>query len=132
MDKNRIEATARVMKALSRLLAQRDVLQVRLADGTAPIVVALPDDAVGAVNARVTESGGCANVVIADRDGFSIWTWDVDGMEAMEAIDVHEDSTVGMLRAWLVQHPEQEASVNLLTRSLPASAAAAKELAYPF
>lgn len=124
---DRFAITARVMKSLSRLRAHHDVLKVRREDGTAPVVVALLDDCVGDVNARVTAVGGCANVILAERDGFMIWSWDVDGIESIETIDVHHDSTMGMLRIWLAQNPDAVASFNVL-----ASAAHAKELAYQF
>ncbi|MEW2459801.1 hypothetical protein [Microbacterium sp. K41] len=126
---DRSTITTRVMKSLSRLRAHGhgDILSVRRADGVAPIVVALADDCVGDVNARVTEVGGCANVIFAERDGFMVWSWDVDGLESIDTIDVHHDSTMGMLRIWLAQNPETVASFNVL-----ASAAHAEELAYQF
>lgn len=131
MDENltisRSATTARVMKSLSRLLAHDDILPVRRTDNTAPIVVALPDDAVGDVNEWVTEAGGCANVILAERDGFYIWAWDVDGIETIDTIDVHHHTTMIMLQLWLTQNPDAVASFNVL-----ASAARAEELAYQF
>lgn len=124
---DRFAITARVMKSLSRLRGKNDVLPIRQPDGTAPIIVALLDDCVGDVNARVTEVGGCANVILAERDGFMIWSWDVDGIESIDTIDVHHNSTMGMLRIWLAQNPDTVATFNVL-----ASAANAKELAYQF
>ncbi|MDR6867705.1 hypothetical protein J2Y69_002309 [Microbacterium resistens] len=116
------------MKSLSRLLVQHhDVLPYRRADGTAPIVVALPDDAVGDVNGWVQEVGGCANVILAERNGFSVSTWDVDALPTDDTIDLHHDSSMAMLRAWADLSPSGSASFNVLT-----SVAQAKEIAYQF
>lgn len=129
MDENtrRSAATTRVMKSISRLLiSQRDVLPYRRGDRTAPIVVTLPEDTVGSVSEWVADAGGCANVVLAERDGFYIWSWDGNALASIEAIDVHPDSSMHMLRIYAQRQPESSVSFNVR------AAAHAKELAYQF
>lgn len=126
-DIDRSAVSVRVMKSISRLLARRDIFPIRREDGTAPIVITLPDDTIGEVSQWVKETGGCANVILADRNGFSISVWDDDALPTDDAIDLYAHTNMAMLRAWTGIKPDGIASFNVI-----ASVAQAKELAYQF
>lgn len=125
---DRDQITRRVMKSLARVRAQGDVFSVRRDDGTAPVIVSLPEDRVGEIEDRVTSMGGAANVVLAFADSFVLWAWDSTVDVAIESVDVHEESTMGMLHVWLQQCEGQASNLNVVRSALSNQ----RELAYQF
>lgn len=104
------EATRRVMKALARLVA-REPLPVKLEDGTSPVVVAVPEEPVADMLARISRAGGRANVAIDYVDHFAIAACESKSLgEAIDSAtsdhaEVHQLSTVGMLMTWIATQP---------------------------
>lgn len=124
---DRFTITARVMKSLARLRAHSNVLPVRDASGSAPIVVALPDEQVGDVSDRVKAMGGLVNLIYATLDGFTILRWDDDAISSSETIEVHAHSTMAMLVLYVEQHPDVVTSLNITPADVPV-----QELEYQF
>lgn len=124
----RDEVVQRVMRSLARLRAHGEVLPVRDARGVSPIYVALPEDRVGDVDDMVRTIGGSVNLIYADVDAFSIWAWDDQTLEGVESIDVHEESTMGMLMLAVDSCNGPSANLNLVR----AKVVAPRELAYQF
>ncbi|MFE7067405.1 hypothetical protein [Microbacterium sp. NPDC057658] len=120
-------AIMRVMKTLARQRAQGDILPVRDSRGVAPIVVTLPEDLVGGVEAKVRAVGGAANVVLAMPDSFAIWTWNQGATASAASVDVHESSTMAMLLLWL-ERCEGSASINVVSSEL----SGVREMNYQF
>jgi hypothetical protein len=121
VQSDRDKAIIRVMKSLARLRAHGDVLPVRRSTGVAPIVVVLPSDRVGDVEEQVRDAGGVANVIIAETNGFVIWSWDCTVPASEDALQVHEHSTMEMFRLWCEAREDGIASYDLV-----------RELAYQF
>lgn len=103
----RNEATQRIMKALARLVAT-EPLPVRLDDGSTPVVVAVPEEPVQDMLARLHRAGGAANVVVDYVDSFYVASFFSSALPAAavgDPADVHNNSNVGMLIDWLLAQP---------------------------
>lgn len=101
VDDTREIAIRRVMKSLSRLRASGLEFPIMNERGAAPLHIALPTDAVGKVEERVTAMGGAANVIIAFPERFVLIAWDGEEIDGGEAVDIHEHSSIEMLSMWL-------------------------------
>ena len=122
----RDQTIMRVMKSLARLRAN-GVILLRNDRGVAPLVVTMPGDRVGAVEDQVREMGGVANVILAFKDNFMLWSWDTTHSGDTDAVNIHEDSSMDMLRLWLAQC-EGETTFSLVRASISRP----RELAYQF
>jgi hypothetical protein len=104
-ESQRLRLTREVMK-LVRHRSLRDALPALRSDGTAPFVVALPDDSLGDLYQRAATVGGRVHVIIVDelaggRARLRICSWvgtDPDGFEyrcgsmtAGELCEFHEE-----------------------------------------
>lgn len=119
MNEARIEATTRVMKALARLVAH-DPLPVRTSCGKSPIVVTLPEDTVSWMAARVERSGGCANVIVAYPEFFSVAAFNgtTSADAAGEVAEIHHLSNMDMLFTWLREQPDGKGSISVQSHSV--------------
>lgn len=99
-------ATLKVLRAMRN----RDFVEqfkVRDSDGTIPVLVALHDDLVSDVVARVEARGGRANVIAAAEDHYYVLGFsrehaidDLDGA-GDDVPEVHAKSRLGMLIAYM-------------------------------
>lgn len=99
MNDERADLMKRVGRAMALPPAQSG-LSVTRSDGTRPVVGALASDLVVDVLRRVHESGGAANVVVAEGPRIVVLAMREDGEQpsAQDAV-VHRNVTMAMLLA---------------------------------
>ena len=121
--------TKRVMKAIA-LTSLAVSLPVTAADGSSPIVVALPYELVSDVVSRVVSVGGQANVAIAFAESFHLVVIDNQGRTPGDnPMEINQDISMGMLLNKLQQHPRKR--VNFRFKNIDAGAPSGQqELAY--
>lgn len=99
------------MRTIARMAAVRP-LPVRLEDGSCPVVVALPSDRVGDVEARRERMGGHVNVFVAYPDRLLQLS-----MREMpdddDTADVSPSSSMDMLVTWLTSTTTGTGSIRL-------------------
>ena len=102
---SRDDATRRVMKTLA-LTNSPASFPHRLADGSTPIVVALPNEYVSDVMNRVSSMGGNANVAVAFRDHFQtvVLGTSLKGNES-EVVEINQDISMGMFLIRVTANP---------------------------
>lgn len=124
-------ATRRVMKTIARRVADQP-LPVRLADGTSPVVVALPEDQLVDIGDQVKRLGGHANVFVALGDGLALIDFIVENGETQpSAQPAHEATSMAMYVELLKLHVGTPCSVTV-ERGVSATAPSVRSLAYAF
>lgn len=123
-----VAAHRRVMKSLARLHAHEgnSVLPIRREDGTAPILIVVPEEAVGQVAQKAKTMGACVNLIVAFADYFRILVWDNDAAEEEEVVDVNPAANMEML-CTLMDSNAGSASFNIVHVTTPV-----RELEYQF
>ena len=122
----REQAIRRVMRSISRRVVHYGPLPVQAADGTYPIVVALPEDTVADTEDRRNRVGRNANVVVAYPERMVLIAMR-DGVNDDPA-EVHPDSSMDMLVLFLKNNPEDIPAIRVGSRTAPRI----EELAYAF
>lgn len=107
-------ATKRVMRAVSRRV-MFSPLPVKASDGSYPVIVALPDDTMGNIEARRDRIGRDVNIVVAFPERMTIVAMR-DG-NSVDPAPVSADSTIEMLVAWLRVNPDQIPSIRITPSS---------------
>ena len=109
----RTKRTIQVMKTLA--LHQHSPLPFQSAEGTFPIVVALPSDYVSDVVARIRRVGGSANLAVASANAFELYGFSSTGQpSAIKPIVINQDLSMGMLAIRIKKNPGR--SVRLVFR----------------
>ena len=103
-------AIRRVMRTVAR--HGNTAPLVRDPEGRAPIVVALPDDAVADVEAQRERLGGVANLFVAYPDKLILLNM-VPTIEVYDVADVHPNSTIDMVLGWLRARPEETGTIRV-------------------
>lgn len=99
----RDEATKRVLKAIGRHSPRIQLFAN--AEGVSPIVVALPNEHVSEVVARVRAVGGRANVAVAYAKTYSLIQMGAAIRSNEGAVVVNQDLSMGMLLIKLERNP---------------------------
>ncbi|MEW1707006.1 hypothetical protein AB0230_07165 [Microbacterium sp. NPDC089190] len=100
-------ATRRVMKTIARR-STYETLPVRGADGSLPIVVALPDDRLIDIARHVHEEfDGAANIFVAMPDQIALigFSFGPDRTHDAEVQRAHDNTSMAMYVAYLRMHP---------------------------
>lgn len=116
----------RVMRNLARRTVNHGPLPVQAADGTYPIVVVLPDDSVGDMEARRSRVGRDANVIVAYPDRMVLIAMRDAVRE--DAAEIHPDSPMDMLVIFLRAHPDETPAIRVGTEA----SRRIEDLAYAF
>lgn len=100
---SRDDATRRVMKSLARPEFAH-LPSYESPDHVFPVVVALPNEHVSEVMARVAHIGGCANVAVAFTDTFSMCVMGA-GSSAEDFLEINQDLSMGMFLIRVHKNP---------------------------
>lgn len=107
---NRDDERRKIAKAFTKAMASADLRSVLCNQGESgpSILVALPDDTMGTVFERLKDYDNCANLIVPDRESFTIalfYRGEVEGYASPRRDDddcpIHEDSEVSMFIAYL-------------------------------
>lgn len=133
MKNDRTIATRRVMKTLARYVSMRS-LPIRLADGTSPVVVALPGDSVESLVEQIRTAGGQANVLVAFPEHIMlVGLGDAASTQPIQDYaEVHRLSDVGMLLEWMKTLPESGGAFNVHSDENPHRRPSVREMDYVF
>jgi len=114
------------MRNLARRAVNYGPLPVRAADGTYPVIVMLPNDTVGDMEARRDRISRDVNVVVAYPDRMVL----IAMRDAVrdDAAEVSPDSDMEMLVLFLRQHPDSTPAIRVGTVEAPLI----EDLAYAF
>lgn len=125
-ETSREQATRRVMRSISRRVVNSGPLPVQAADGTYPIVVALPDELVTDMEERRSRISREVNVVVAYPDRMVLIAMR-DG-DSDDPAEIHPDSTMDMLVYYLRNTSVATPSIRIGNASAPLL----EDLAYAF
>lgn len=125
-------ATRRVMKTIARHVA-RQPLPTRLDDGSSPVIVALPEDALANVVAQVDAIGGRANVFVAFPDRLALIDTSIDGLNPTPENHQksHANTTMAMYVEFL-RHTNGESVTVTVNSSRASHASSVQDVAYAF
>lgn len=125
---SRLEASKKVMRAISRMSPDRVERFFHAEDGSLPVIVALPHEHASDIIARVQSIGGGGNVAVVFAKNFAIVPLQPHG-DADAEIVISQDLSMGMLLLKMKQNPGQVIRLKLRDRDaeFPLSDA---ELAY--
>ncbi|WP_419819220.1 hypothetical protein [Glaciibacter flavus] len=131
-DDRRASLNRKIMKAIATG-SVRVAMPYRSPDGTFPVVVALPNDNMSDVAARVIATGGPVNLVIASANSFRVIQMgkipadEIDNGEPTD--EINQELSLGMFLIALDRHAKRDARFSF--RSVGASALnAGRKFAY--
>lgn len=116
----------RVMRSIARRVVSFGPLPVQAADGTYPLVVALPDDTVADMEERRNRISRDVNVVVAYPERMVL----IAMRDAVrdDPAEIHPDSTMDMLVYYLKNSGEKTPAIKVGSKTAPRL----EELAYAF
>lgn len=126
IESARDRAIRRVMRSIARRVVNSGPLPVQAADGTYPLVVALPEDTVADMEERRNRISRDVNVVVAYPERMVL----IAMRDAVrdDPAEIHPDSTMDMLVYYLKNSGEQMPAIKVGSKTAPRL----EELAYAF